>query len=255
MFKSLASFTVFSSQSLVEQQQHSFALTPTIEVLRTSSSPKTFTNTVKMRFAVFSAISMAALATAFPSGSGHHFLAKRSSCATATPVEFHFNDTSIGTLESCTTDVTNRGGDAVPKFRRDDNSTCVDGPSTNYTVAAGDTLEKIALQFDSGVCNIANANGITNPDFILADQVLIIPTEVCEAEVDNQSCRASAGTATCVVPSAEMNGTYTIVAGDTFFLISSKLGITLDSLLSVNQGVDPGSLEVDQVIKVPLCPA
>lgn len=206
-----------------------------------------------MRFTVFSIVSMAALATAFPSGSGHNFFAKRSSCETTTKVEFHFNDTTIGTLDSCTTDVTNRGGDAVPKFRRDDNTTCINGPSTNYTVVSGDTLEKIALQFDSGVCNIAAANGLTNPDFILAGQNLIVPTEVCEAEVDNQSCRTSAGTATCVDASAGVSDTYTIVSGDTFFLISSNLGITLDSLVAANPGVDASALEIGQVINIPIC--
>jgi LysM repeat protein len=206
-----------------------------------------------MRFTVFSIISMAALATAFPSGSGHNFLAKRSSCETSTEVEFHFNDTTIGTLDSCTTDVTNRGSDAVPKFRRSDNTTCINGPSTNYTVASGDTLEKIALQFDSGVCNIATANGLTNPDFILAGQVLLVPTEVCEAEVDNQSCRTAAGTATCVDASAGVSDTYTIVSGDTFFLISSNLGITLDSLVAANLGVDASALEIGQVINIPIC--
>ena len=155
-----------------------------------------------MRFTVLSIVSMAALATAFPSGSGLNFLARRSSCEATTEVEFHFNDTSIGTMDSCTKDVTNRGGDSLPKFRRNDNTTCVDGPSTNYTVVSGDTLEKIALQFDSGVCNIAKANNLTNTDFILAGQVLVVPTEVCEAEVDNQSCRSAAGTATCVSASA-----------------------------------------------------
>lgn len=206
-----------------------------------------------MRFTILPVIAMAALATAFPSGSGFNFLAKRSSCEATTKVEFHFNDTSIGTLDSCTTDVTNRGGDAVPKLRRDDNTTCVDGPSTNYTVVSGDTLEKIALQFDSGVCNIAAANGLTNPDFILAGQVLVVPTEVCEAEVDNQSCRTAAGTATCVSASAGVSDTYTIVSGDTFFLISSRLGITLDSLVAANPDVDASALEVGQVINIPIC--
>lgn len=207
-----------------------------------------------MRCTILPVVAMAALAVAFPSGSGSNFLAKRSSCEATTKVEFHFNDTTIGTLDSCTKDVTNRGGDALPKLRRDDNTTaCVDGPSTNYTVVSGDTLEKIALQFDSGVCNIAAANGLTNPDFILAGQVLVVPTEVCEAEVDNQSCRTAAGTATCVSASAGVSDTYTIVSGDTFFLISSRLGITLDSLVAANPDVDASALEIGQVINIPVC--
>ncbi|KAI3395330.1 hypothetical protein diail_1443 [Diaporthe ilicicola] len=209
-----------------------------------------------MRFTIFSIVSMAALAAGFPSGSGLNFLAaKRSSCATTNAVEFHFNDTSIGTMKSCTTDVTNRGSDSLPTLRRDTdtNTTCVDGPRTNYTVMSKDTLEKIALQFDSGVCNIAKANGLSNPDFIIADQVLIIPTGVCKAEVDNQSCRTAAGTATCVPASATVSSTYSVRSGDTFFLISSRLGITLDSLVAANPGVNAGDLKIGQVINIPIC--
>jgi LysM repeat protein len=210
-----------------------------------------------MRFSTLSIVSMAAVAAAFPSGSDHHFLGKRASCESTTKVEFHFNDTSIGTLESCTTDVTNRGGDAsaVTKFRQRDNTPCVSGPLTEYVVIPGDTLEKIALQFNSGVCNIASVNRLSNPDFILAGQTLVVPTEVCPAEVDNQSCRTAAGTATCVRPGPGVSNTYTIVAGDTFFLVSSRLGITLDSLVAANPGVNPGALQIGQVINVPICPS
>lgn len=164
----------------------------------------------------------------------------------AVDVQFHFNDTTIGTTQGCTTDVMNRGT-STARLRRTD---CVDGPSTNYTVIAGDTLEKIAAEYSSGVCNIASANGLTNPDFLSIGQVLIVPTDVCTA--DNDSCRTSAGTATCL---SSGDSTYTIQSGDTFFLIAAELGITLDALVAANPDVDAGNLQVDQVIDVPICEA
>lgn len=54
---------------------------------------------------------------------------------------------------------------------------------------------------------------------------------------------------------------YTIKAGDTFYNIARTFGISLDSLLAANPGVDPNRLYVGQVICVPtttpptsLCP-
>lgn len=197
-----------------------------------------------MQTTIFTLSCLAVSASAFsifPSG-----LSKR---CVAADVKFHFNDTSIGSVQSCTTDVMNRGG-ATAKLRRTAD-TCVDGPSTNYTVVSGDTLEKIAAEYNSGVCNIAEANNLANPDFLALDQVLVVPTNVCTA--DNESCRTEAGTATCVAADSGVAATYTIVSGDTFFLISSELGITLDSLVAANPGVDAGNLQIGQVINVPIC--
>lgn len=49
------------------------------------------------------------------------------------------------------------------------------------------------------------------------------------------------------------NGTmpYTIRAGDTFYLIARRYGISLDELLRANPGVDPDRLYVGQIICVP----
>lgn len=44
---------------------------------------------------------------------------------------------------------------------------------------------------------------------------------------------------------------YTIRAGDTFFLIARRYGISLDELLRANPGVDPDRLYVGQIICVP----
>lgn len=45
-----------------------------------------------------------------------------------------------------------------------------------------------------------------------------------------------------------------IQSGDTFFLIGVRLNITADSIVAVNLCVDPGALEVGQVINIPFCP-
>lgn len=207
-----------------------------------------------MRSTIFTVLSLAA--TGVLAGPSHPWAAaqgffKRTTCATAI-VEFHYNDTSIGSTQSCTLDVMNRGG-ATTTRRQTANASCIDGPTTNYTVEAGDTLERLAAEFNSGVCNIAAANSLEDPDFILVGQVLSIPVSVCTA--DNESCRTEAGTATCVSADSGVASTYTIVAGDTFFAISSELGITLEALVAANPDADAGNLQIGQVINIPICDA
>lgn len=192
--------------------------------------------------------SVASLAIATPSFA----VSKR---CDSTEVNFHFNNTEIGSILSCSTDVMDRGPtnpalDRISARQGYNTSDCTDGPDVTYTVVSGDTLEKIAAQYSSGVCNIAEANDLTNPDFLSIDQVLAVPTNVCQANIDNDTCRIVAGTATCVT---DGEATHTIVAGDTFFLIASELGITLDSLVAANPGVDASALEIGQVIAVPVC--
>ena len=46
-------------------------------------------------------------------------------------------------------------------------------------------------------------------------------------------------------------GTYTIKAGDTFFAIAKRLGISVEALQAANPGVNPTKLQVGQIIKLP----
>lgn len=50
------------------------------------------------------------------------------------------------------------------------------GSVDKYTVRAGDTLSKIARTFGTTVSAIAQANNIVDPNLIVVDQVLVIPT-------------------------------------------------------------------------------
>lgn len=187
-----------------------------------------------------------ATVSAAPDLSARHGVVKRCDAA---EIPFHFNDTTIGTCLSCITDVISRNSTGSTLYET--GPICVDGPNVNYTVVSGDTLEKIAADYNSGVCNIAEANNLDNPDFILLGQQLVVPTDVCTP--DNDSCRNTEGTATCVDPSAGVASTYAIVSGDTFFLIASDLGITLDSLVAANPDADASNLQVGQIINIPIC--
>lgn len=182
-------------------------------------------------------------------------------------VYFHYNDTTLGTTASCSWDVMSfaaaaavspspplnrpRAGITSPRQSCPPGS-CTDGPTTNYTVQPNDTLEKIAAAFDSGVCDITRLNHLASPDFVLNGQQLIVPTKLCQP--DNTSCRTPPGTRPCVLKSEGVSPKLRIQSGDTFFLIGVRLNITADSIVAVNLCVDPGALEVGQVINIPICP-
>ncbi|TQN66026.1 Intracellular hyphae protein 1 [Colletotrichum shisoi] len=126
--------------------------------------------------------------------------------------------------------------------------TCSPGPVTDYVVRSGDTLTIISQRFGSGICNIAYASGITNPNFLSIGQSLKVPTHVCNP--DNTSCLAREGSDTCVEGGP---ATRTIVAGDTFFIVAQSLGLDVNALLAANEGVDPLLLQVGDVINIPVC--
>lgn len=119
-----------------------------------------------------------------------------------------------------------------------------------YIVQSSDTLTKIATALGSGICDIAKASGLANPDFLLNGATLTVPIKL--ASPDNKSCikQAAPATAVCVVGGEK---TYTIKSGDTLYLVSVALGITLDSLVAANKGVVPESLNAGDKINVPTC--
>ncbi|KAJ0114146.1 hypothetical protein J7T55_007980 [Diaporthe amygdali] len=127
--------------------------------------------------------------------------------------------------------------------------TCSPGPTVDYTVSAGDTLTIISQKLSSGICDIAKLNNLANPGFINLDQVLKVPTYPCSP--DNTSCLAEPSDDNECVESGE--ATHTIVSGETFFIVASSLGLTVDALQAANPGVDPLLLQIGQVINVPVC--
>lgn len=120
----------------------------------------------------------------------------------------------------------------------------------DYTVTPGDTLTIISQKLSSGICDIAKLNNLANPGFINMDQVLRVPTYPCNP--DNTSCLAEPSDNNDCVTNGE-GATHVIESGETFFLVASNLGLTVDALLAANPGVDPLLLQIGQVINVPVC--
>lgn len=95
----------------------------------------------------------------------------------------------------------------------------------NYTVVAGDTLFALARRFGTTVQAIMQLNGLTNTNLSIG-QVLRIPGN------------------------APGYFNYTVVAGDTLFLLAQRFGTTINAIMQLN-GLTSTNLSIGQVLKIP----
>ncbi len=109
-------------------------------------------------------------------------------------------------------------------------SSCPAG-SGPYTIRAGDTLFILAQRYGTTVAAISAANPGLNPNNLQVGQVICVP-----------------GLAGPPEPSCPNGTLYTIQPGDTFYLLASRFGVSLQALLAANPGVDPNRLVVGQRI-------
>jgi len=105
-----------------------------------------------------------------------------------------------------------------------------DSEADDYTVAAGETLSEIAGRHGMTVEELAQANGIVNPDLILGGQVLVVP-----GGADGRGAVPAPGGAG--TPSA--GGSYVVQASDTLSDIADRFGVPLLALAEVNGLSDP----------------
>jgi len=113
---------------------------------------------------------------------------------------------------------------------------------TVYSVQAGDTLSAVAGNYGVSVDALAVANNLSAPFLLTVGQRLVIPAAAGAA--------AASATTTTVIPSTTA-ATYVVQPGDTLAGIASRLGFSLDSLVSVNSLTDPSLLQAGQALALP----
>jgi uncharacterized protein YkwD len=101
-----------------------------------------------------------------------------------------------------------------------------------HTVDSGDTLLEVAREYDSNVELIMVANEITDPRSLQVGQKLLIP----QAELEPNTPAVL----------------HTIESGDTFSYLSFFYGSTIDDILAANPGLDPTTLQVGQIVIIPV---
>ncbi|KAK7546990.1 hypothetical protein IWX50DRAFT_361822 [Phyllosticta citricarpa] len=108
-------------------------------------------------------------------------------------------------------------------------ATCINGGPGFYIIQQGDTLGQVARAFNITLDALEGANkaNIPDPNVVNIGQVVNIP--IC----DNSMAE--------VTP-------YKIKAGDTFFILGRRYRSSEGQIRAVNPGVNPNTLQVDQVI-------
>ncbi len=109
----------------------------------------------------------------------------------------------------------------------------VSAARSTYTVAPGDTLSDIADRLHIPVAELAEANGIDDPDLIVTGQVLVLPAAAGREGAD-----------------ADAAG-YVVRPGDTLSGISVRLGVPTGRLADANGIDDPDFLPEGVVLVLP----
>lgn len=135
--------------------------------------------------------------------------------------------------------------------------------TTSYTVKGGDSLSRIAQQFNTSVRAIKAANGKTS-DLIRIGEKLLIPVSGSSTSSGSSAGSASSNssvaepvrastTTTYVAPSTTVTSgarTHTVQSGEFPATIARKYGMTSGELLALNGITDPRKLQVGKVLKV-----
>jgi len=101
-----------------------------------------------------------------------------------------------------------------------------------YTIKQGDTLYKIALEYNTTIQVLLFLNPFINPNNLMIGQVICVPKKTTR-------------------PPCEDGVYYTIKAGDTFYSIADEYDVTVRELQLANPFVNPYNLMIGQVICIP----
>ncbi|WP_273706595.1 LysM peptidoglycan-binding domain-containing protein [Leuconostoc mesenteroides] len=118
--------------------------------------------------------------------------------------------------------------------------------TSSYTVKSGDTLSKIAANYNMSLAQIANLNQISNVNAIRIGQVLKVSQTTTST---NQSSTTTSKATTTTSTTTTTTGSYKVNSGDTLYAIAAKLGVNINTLLSLNGLNLSSTIYVGQVLK------
>ncbi len=117
----------------------------------------------------------------------------------------------------------------------DNNYETLNTQSVFYTVQSGDTLSEIAQMYGTTVQEIASVNNIANPNLIFPGQVLRILTN---STVNGSETRGAGSI------------TYTVRRGDTLSQIAAAYGVTVASIIEINNIQNPDLIFPGQKLRI-----
>ncbi len=122
---------------------------------------------------------------------------------------------------------------------------------TTYVVQPGDSLSKIARQFNTTIAEIAEANNIQNPNLVVVGRELIIPSG--QDKEDGQPpppLSADSPQPEVTAPTSDEPGTYKVEKGDSLIKIAAKFGAPYQALAIMNNIAPPFTIYVGQILQV-----
>jgi LysM repeat protein len=112
--------------------------------------------------------------------------------------------------------------------------------SSTYVVQKGDTLYSLAQKYGVSIEQIQGANGISS-ELIKVGQILEVPTLV-KTHIKKEKLSNT---------KKETNRVYTVVPGDSLYLLAQKYGVSMEQIQKVN-GLPSDMIKVDQILEIPL---
>ena len=117
----------------------------------------------------------------------------------------------------------------------------------SYTVQAGDSYWRIANKYGISIEELQRLNG-TSSYFLYPGQSLVVPGSASTTSGSASSTSSSTTSTRSAAPVA--GGSYTVQAGDSYWRIANKYGISIQELQRLN-GTSDYTLHPGQSIKVP----
>ncbi len=120
----------------------------------------------------------------------------------------------------------------------------------SYTVHSGDTLWKLSQAYGTSTQSILDANPGINPQNLQIGSTLCIPIARTAPAPSVKADSMTSG----IPPATCPNGTfaYTIQSGDTIWRLSQTYGISAQSILDANPGINPQNLQIGSTLCIPV---
>lgn len=112
------------------------------------------------------------------------------------------------------------------------------GGASTYTVKSGDTFAKIARHAGCSPTDLAKTNDLNLSAVIHPGQKLKLPIKSTGSIKSTDSTKVAS------------EGVHTIQSGDTFSSISRRYGMSVESLIAANPGINSKSLQLGQEIRL-----
>ena len=114
----------------------------------------------------------------------------------------------------------------------------------SHIVKKGETLTLIARQHGVSINSLVQNNGIKNPDIILTGQKLIV-------NPIHKTSNLNLTTNPQILSQQTQGNHYKVLEGDTINRIAKSHGISNETLIASNSGINPDQIQTGQIIKIP----